>query len=145
MCKKFKNFVKRQLYWEASLYLSSRFYSRWFVSLFSVFIWTKWWLKNYCIDFFHTFFVYIFGRASAWDHSHKKQEDSLETRAALIEVFILCWNLPSSPKHRGWLQKKNIAFPEGNKLFAGTFPANLDKTNADMVQFTKRYNWKWIV
>ena len=33
---------------------------------------------------------------------------------------MLCWNLPSGPKHRGWLQK-NIAFPEGNKLFAGDF------------------------
>ena len=110
MCKKFKNFVKRQLYWEASLYLSPRFYSRWFVSLFSIFIWTKWWLKNYCIDFFHTFFVYIFGRASAWDHSHQKQENSLETRAALIEIFILCWNLP---KHRGWLQKETLLSLKG--------------------------------
>ena len=36
-------------------------------------------------------------------------------------------------------------FPEGNKLFAGDFRANLDETNADMVQFTKRWNWKWIV
>ena len=34
--------------------------------------------------------------------------------------------------------KKNMAFPEGNKLFAGNFRANLDETNADMVQFTKR-------
>ena len=41
--------------------------------------------------------------------------------------------------------KKNMAFPEGNKLFAGNFCANLDETNADMVQFTKRWNWKWIV
>ena len=41
--------------------------------------------------------------------------------------------------------KKNMAFPEGNKLFAGDFRANLDQTNADMVQFTKRWNWKWIV
>ena len=30
---------------------------------------------------------------------------------------MLCWNLPSGPKHRGWLQK-NI---EENKLFAGDF------------------------
>ena len=40
---------------------------------------------------------------------------------------------------------KNIAFPEGNKLFAGDFRANLEETNADMVQFTKRWNWIWIV
>ena len=48
------------------------------------------------------------------------------------------------PKHRGSLQK-NIAYPKGNKLFAGDFYANLDETNADMVQFTKRWNWEWIV
>ena len=29
---------------------------------------------------------------------------------------MLCWNLPSGPKHRG-----RLAFPEGNKLFAGDF------------------------
>ena len=40
---------------------------------------------------------------------------------------------------------KNLAFSEGNKLFAGDFLSNLDETNADMVQFTKRWNWKWIV
>ena len=37
-----------------------------------------------------------------------------------------------------------MAFPEGNKLFAHEFRANLDETNADMVQFTERWNWKWI-
>ena len=36
-------------------------------------------------------------------------------------------------------------FPEGYKLFAGAFHANLGETYADMVQFTKRWNWKWIV
>ena len=30
-----------------------------------------------------------------------------------------------------------MAFPEGNKLFAGDLHANLDETNAYMVQFTK--------
>ena len=44
----------------------------------------------------------------------------------------------AAQKHRG--SKKNMAFPEGNKLFAGDFRANLDETNADMVQFTKRWN-----
>ena len=37
------------------------------------------------------------------------------------------------PKTPGMTSKKNI---EGNKLFA----ANLDETNTDMVQFTKRCN-----
>ena len=49
------------------------------------------------------------------------------------------------PKTPGITSKKNMAFPEGNKLFAGDFRANMDETNADMVQFTKRWNWKWIV
>ena len=49
------------------------------------------------------------------------------------------------PKTPGITSKKNMAFPEGNELFAGDFRANLDETNADMVQFTKRWNWKWIV
>ena len=38
-----------------------------------------------------------------------------------------------------------MVFPEGDKLFADNFLVNLDKTNADIVQFTKRWNWKWIV
>ena len=41
--------------------------------------------------------------------------------------------------------KKNVAFPEGNKLFVGDLHANLDETNADMIQFTKRWSWKKIV
>ena len=43
----------------------------------------------------------------------KQETDSLETRAVLTEIFMLWWNLPSGPKHWGWLQK-NIAFLEGN-------------------------------
>ena len=35
-----------------------------------------------------------------------------------------------------------MAFSEGNKLFGGDFRANLDGTNADMVQFTKIWKWK---
>ena len=49
------------------------------------------------------------------------------------------------PKLPGITSKKIMAFPGGNKQFAGDFRANLDETNADMVQFTKRWNWKWIV
>ena len=48
------------------------------------------------------------------------------------------------PKTLG-IPSKNMAFPKGNKLFAGDFRANMYETNADMVQFTKRWNWKWIV
>ena len=38
-----------------------------------------------------------------------------------------------------------MAFPDENKLFVGDLRASLDETNADIVQFTKRCNWKWIV
>ena len=55
-----------------------------------------------------------------YKHSHKERNDNLETQAVLTEIVTLCWNLPSGPKHRGWLQK-NIAFPKGNRLFAGDF------------------------
>ena len=57
---------------------------------------------------------------------------------------MLCWNLLSGQKNWGSYQK-NMAFPGGNKLFAGDLRANLDETNVDMVQFTRRWNWKWIV
>ena len=43
---------------------------------------------------------------SYFKYSHKKRKDSLETRAVLIEISMLCWNLPSGPKHRRSLQKK---------------------------------------
>ena len=33
-----------------------------------------------------------------------------------------------------------MAFPEGNKLFAGDRRVNLDETHADMAQFTMRWN-----
>ena len=46
------------------------------------------------------------------EHKHK-ETDSLETRAVLIEIFMLCWNLSSGSKHRGSLQKKNMVLPEG--------------------------------
>ena len=41
--------------------------------------------------------------------------------------------------------KKNMAFPKGNKLLAGDLRANLGLTKAGMIQFTKKWNWKWIV
>ena len=39
---------------------------------------------------------------------------------------MLCWNLPSA-QNTGDDFKKNIDFPEGNKLFAGDFRANVMK------------------
>ena len=49
------------------------------------------------------------------------------------------------PKIPGITSKKSMALTEKNTVFAGDFRANLDDTNADIVQFTKRCNWKWIV
>ena len=40
------------------------------------------------------------------------------------------------PKTPGMTSKKNIAFQKRRSRFR----ANLDETNADMVQFTKRWN-----
>ena len=37
-----------------------------------------------------------------------------------------------------------MAFSEGNQQFAGDFRANLDDLTANMVQFTKKWNWKWL-
>ena len=38
-----------------------------------------------------------------------------------------------------------MAFPEGNKLFADNLRADMDETKADIGQFRKRCNWKWIL
>ena len=57
--------------------------------------------------------------------------NSLETRAVLTEIFVLCWNLPSGTKHRRWLH----CFPWRHKQFCRWFCANLDETKAGMVQF----------
>ena len=45
--------------------------------------------------------------------SHKKRNNSLETRAVHIKIYMLCWNLASGPKHRDqfkiiWLALKGI-------------------------------------
>ena len=87
------------------------------------------------IIFFQYFFL-INDNTMSWNHS---LEDSLEARTVLIEIFMLCSNL-ERPKTPGITS--NMDFPEGNKLFVRKFCANLDKTNADMVQFTEKWNWK---
>ena len=61
-------------------------------------------------------------------HSHKKRrvwKYRLEM-AVLMETSMLCWNLPSGPKHRGSLWKNIV----------GDFCANLHETNADI-------SWMW--
>ena len=34
---------------------------------------------------------------------------------------MLCWNLPSDLKHRGWFHKKTVPFLKGMSSFAGDF------------------------
>ena len=48
------------------------------------------------------------------------------------------------PKAQGMTSIKTL-LSRRDKLFAGDFRATLNETNADMAQFTKRWNWKWIV
>ena len=38
-----------------------------------------------------------------------------------------------------------MTFPKRNKLFADYLRANLDEANADMVQYTKKWDVEWIV
>ena len=73
--------------------------------------------------------------------------DSLEIRAVLIEISVMLkfTERPKTPRitsKKPWISLKGM---KGNKLFAADFRANLDKANADMVHFTKRWDWKWIV
>ena len=37
-----------------------------------------------------------------------------------------------------------MAFSQENQLFAGDFHPLLNEINAGMLQFTKKWNWKWI-
>ena len=69
--------------------------------------------------------------------SQSQETNSLETRVILTEICYI--EIYRAAQNTGDHFKKNHGFPEGNKLFAGDFCDNLDKTNADMVQFT---NWK---
>ena len=77
-----------------------------------------------------------------YSHIHKKRRLSKNTGRLNRNLYDML-KFTERPKTPGIISKKNMAFPEGNKLFAGDLCANLDEN--DMVQFTKRSNWKWIV
>ena len=55
-------------------------------------------------------------QAGLLKHCHNKRKDSLEKRAAFIEISMLSWKLPNGPKHRGslfkkiWLSLKRISY-----------------------------------
>ena len=70
-------------------------------------------------------------------HSHKKQKDSLKTRAVHIKVCVLCWNLASGPKHRGSLQDNMLSTKKDQPL-GGDLHAVLDEIEADILQNIKK-------
>ena len=55
--------------------------------------------------------------------------------------LYVIWKFTKWPKTSG-ITFKNKAFSEGNQPFAGDFHAVEDKTNAEMLEFTKKWNWK---
>ena len=76
-------------------------------------------------------------------HSHKKRKDSLKTRAVLIEICYV--EIYRAAQNTGDHFKKTWLFLKGISCLQVGLRTNLDETSADMVQFTKRWNWKWIV
>ena len=56
---------------------------------------------------------------------------------------MLCWNVAKQKTGDHFL--KNMACTNGNRLLGDDFHAILDKTEAHMLQNTKKENWKWIV
>ena len=71
--------------------------------------------------------------------TQKRRTESWSGSTILVEILIVLLKISD----RRSLQT-NIAFSEGNQLFAGDFRANLDETNPDMALFRKRWNSKWI-
>ena len=101
------------------------------------------------ILFKYKFVSYILGLNKAFTvayrvYTHKKRKYSLETRAVLIEI----WNyfeIYHAAQTTGDHFKKTWLSLKGNSYLQVIFRANLDKTNADMVQFIKRWDWEWVV
>ena len=93
------------------------------------------------------FFTFLLWRKDALgtrllDHSHKKRvvwKHGLNRNLYVMLKFTERPKTPGISSKKTWLFLKGM---KGNKLLAGDFRANLDETNADMVQFTKRWNWK---
>ena len=61
-----------------------------------------------------------------------------------IEIFSVSSNLPNGPKHQGSILR-NMASSEGDQLLVGSFHAIMDKTEADILQIAKTWNWKSIL
>ena len=70
------------------------------------------------------------------DHSLEKWKDSLETRAVLIRIIMLSWNL-ASPKHQRYLQKTWISV-KGVSYLQLNFHAVLDEMELESDCLTSR-------
>ena len=68
----------------------------------------------------------------------------LQTGRLNRNLYVM-FKFTERPKTLAITSKKKMAFRKGNMLFVGDFGANLSETNADIGQFIKRWNWKWIV
>ena len=61
----------------------------------------------------------------------------------LVSCCFLCHvGIKQATQNSGDQFRKNMAFSEGNQLFAGDFHAVLDEITADTPQFTKKWNCK---
>ena len=66
------------------------------------------------------------------NHSHDKRNDSLETWALYLEIFLVSWNLLHGPKHRGSIFK-NMANSKKDHLLAGNVHTIIDKIDVDIL------------
>ena len=61
--------------------------------------------KGPLLHFMTSVYISIVKIEKGWfSSSHKKRKDSLQTWEVLIEISMLCWNLPSDLKHQWSLQ-----------------------------------------
>ena len=77
------------------------------------------------------------------NHSQKKRNEKMETRVVFIEISLVFWNSPNSPRHRG-SSLRNMTNSEGIHLLARTFHAIMYKIKTDILQIAEKWNLKWI-
>ena len=76
------------------------------------------------------------------NYSHKRWKvRNLNSLNRNIYVTLKFTSRPKTPR----ITLKNMAFSEGNQLLAVDFHAALNEINADVIQFTNKWNWKWMV
>ena len=82
------------------------------------------------------------GNCKSFDlnHTHKKRNDSLDTRAVFIEISLVFLNLSNGPKHWG-STLRNTVNSKGDQPLAGAFHAIMDKIEADILQIAEKWSW----